>query len=345
MNTGLRITVFGAALAATFGTAYGVGSGVGEISPEPTSAAHGKHAGGAGAEQDAGTEQGGGHGQGHEAGGRQQEGGSAAPPPGGLQISDGGYTLDLKTQRLQADKKTQLRFAVVRDSTGRQVSLYEREHDKELHLILASRDLTTYRHLHPTRAADGTWSTPVNLPEAGGYRVFADFKPKGGEGLTLGADLAVSGAYEPNALPGHSSTATVDGYDVELGGALTPGKSGELKLTVTKDGKPVRGLQPYLGAYGHLVALRSGDLAYLHVHPNGEPGDGRTRPGPDVSFTATAPSEGAYRLFLDFKHEGKVRTAAFTVRAQGAGSGARTKGEQEVQKESGSSDESSPHAH
>ena len=47
----------------------------------------------------------------------------------------------------------------------------------------------------------------------------------------------------------------------------------------------------------------------------GEPGDGSTEPGPDISFTATAPSSGTYRLFLDFKHEGKVHTAAFTVRA------------------------------
>ncbi len=66
------------------------------------------------------------------------------------------------------------------------------------------------------------------------------------------------------------------------------------------------------------MALRSGDLAYLHVHPNGEPGDGKTEPGPGISFSATAPSTGTYRLFLDFKHEGKVRTAEFTVRAGGA---------------------------
>lgn len=330
MNTGLRITVFAAALAATFGTAYGVGSGVGEISPEPASGAHEKHPG------TARTERGGGH-KGAGAGG------GAVSPPGGLQISDGGYTLDLKTPRIEADKKTQLRFAVVQGSTGRQITAYEREHDKELHLILASRDLTAYRHLHPTRAADGTWSIPVELPEAGDYRVFADFKPRGGEGLTLGADLAVSGTYEPRALPERNATATVDGYDVKLNGALTPGKAGELKLTVTKDGKPVRDLQPYLGAYGHLVALRSGDLAYLHVHPGGEPGDGKTRPGPDISFTATAPSEGAYRLFLDFKHEGKVRTAAFTVHAQGAG--AQPVGEPEAEAESGSSGETSEHTH
>ncbi|EFL21249.1 heavy metal-associated domain protein [Streptomyces himastatinicus ATCC 53653] len=305
MKTGLRITAFAAALAATFGTAYGVGSGVGEISPEPKSAAHGEHADAARPEKSGGLE------QGHEQG-------ETAAPPGGLQISDGGYTLDVKTVRLQAGKRADLRFAIVRNTTGRQLTRYDREHDKELHLIVASRDLTEYRHLHPTRAADGTWSTPVDLPKAGGYRVFADFKPKGGEALTLGADLAVAGAYEPKELPAHNTTAEADGYEVRLGGDLTPGTPGELTFTVTRNGKPVRDLQPYLGAYGHLVALRSGDLAYLHVHPNGEPGDGKTRPGPGVAFTATAPSPGAYRLFLDFKHQGKVHTAAFTVPAQGA---------------------------
>jgi copper chaperone CopZ len=74
----------------------------------------------------------------------------------------------------------------------------------------------------------------------------------------------------------------------------------------------VTDLEPYLAAYGHLVALRAGDLAYLHVHPAGEPGDGKTPAGPDITFYATAPSTGDYRLFLDFQHDGVVRTAEFT---------------------------------
>ncbi|MFK4263836.1 hypothetical protein [Streptomyces milbemycinicus] len=308
MKTGLRIAAFAAALAATFGTAYGVGSGVGEISPEPASAAHQGHTDSARGE---GSE----HGGGDEHGGEDEAGGHELSPPGGLQISEGGYTLDLKTPRLQPGKRAELRFAIVREATGRPLTAYDREHDKELHLIVASRDLATFRHLHPTRAADGTWSTSVALPETGPYRVFADFTPKGGEGLTLGTDLAVPGAYEPAKLPASGTAARVDGYQVKLAGGLTPGKSGELTLTVSKDGKPVRNLQPYLGAYGHLVALRSGDLAYLHVHPGGEPGDSRTEPGPEISFMATAPSPGAYRLFLDFKHQGQVHTAAFTVQA------------------------------
>ncbi|MCX4666209.1 hypothetical protein OG453_05945 [Streptomyces sp. NBC_01381] len=320
MNTGLKITAFAAAVAATFGTAYGVGKGVDPVTSQKKPASeHGGHGGG---EEAAAGEK-----------GEKQGGGHAAEVPGGLQISERGYTLDLKTARVDAEKREQLRFTIVRDgggkdgtgkgSTGKNVTAYEKEHDKELHLIVASRDLTTYRHLHPSRAADGTWSTPVELPEAGGYRVFADFKPKGAkEGLTLGADLAVAGKYAPAGLPAHNTKASVDGYEVGLKGELKPGKSAGLTLNVSKNGKPVTDLQPYLGSYGHLVALRSGDLAYLHVHPTGEPGDGRTKPGPGVSFQATAPSAGAYRLFLDFKHEGKVRTAAFTVHAGGSAGGA-----------------------
>ncbi|MER6155349.1 hypothetical protein ABT147_07345 [Streptomyces sp. NPDC001868] len=309
MNTGLRITAFAAALAATFGTAYGVGKGVDSVVAESADTAESGE--NTPARHDSHTEESPDPGEGE--GG---EGGHASAPAGGLQISEGGYTLDLRTPGVTAGQRADLRF-VIRDEDGRAVTAFQREHDKELHLIVASRDLVTYRHLHPVRAADGTWSTPVDLPKAGGYRVFADFTPAGknAENLTLGADLAASGTYKPEKLPAPSDTAEVNGYEVELSGGLRPGAATELELKVSRDGGPVTDLQPYLGAYGHLVALRSGDLAYLHVHPNGEPGDGKTRPGPDISFTATAPSAGTYRLFLDFKHEGKVHTAAFTVRA------------------------------
>lgn len=304
MNTGVKITAFAAAVAAAFGAAYGVGQSMDAVVAEAEPARHDGHADGARESHD-----------GHAA-----EGAGAPSGPGGLQVSEAGLTLDLETQRLEAGRTTELRFAVVDDKNNRNVTAFRREHGKELHLIVASRDLTTYRHLHPVRAADGTWSVPVRLPDAGGYRVFADFTPdfKGARGLTLGADLAVSGVADPDPLPAESTTATVDGYEVTLTGALRPGASGELVLSVAKGGEPVTDLQPYLGAYGHLVALRSGDLAYLHVHPNGEPGDGTTKPGPEISFTVTAPSEGAYRLFLDFRHGGKVRTAAFTVHAGAA---------------------------
>lgn len=63
------------------------------------------------------------------------------------------------------------------------------------------------------------------------------------------------------------------------------------------------------------MALRQGDLAYLHVHPEGTPGDGRTPAGPAITFAAEVPSAGAYRLYLDFRHGDAVHTAEFTVLA------------------------------
>ncbi len=296
MHTGLRITAFAAALAATFGTAYGVGGGVDPVVAESEPAPHDEH-GGSTARQ---------HGD-------ESREGQERTPRGGLQISEGGYTLDLATPRVTAGRSTELRFTV-RDANGDAVTAYRREHDKELHLVLASRDLVTYRHLHPTRAADGTWSTPVDLPAAGTYRVFADFTPaeEGAENLTLGADLAVSGSYRPQDLPPVAGTARVDGYEVELTGSLRPGRASELRLSVSRDGEPVTDLQPYLGAYGHLVALRSGDLAYLHVHPTESAADEAGR----VRFATEFATAGPYRLFLQFKHEGRVRTAAFTHTVQ-----------------------------
>lgn len=297
MNTALKTAVFAAALAATFGAAYGVGAGVGPVGT-PARTEHAGHA--AQASTDAG------------AGRGAQEKAAQGPAAGGLQVSEGGYTLALDTPQIAAGQG-ELKFSI-KDAAGGKVTTYKTEHGKELHFIVASRDLTVYRHLHPVRADDGTWSAPVDLPAAGAYKAFADFAPavEGAKGVTLGADLSVPGAYAPNPMPPAAKTAEVEGYQVTLGGTLDPGKAGELKLTVSKDGQPVTNLEPYLGAYGHLVALRDGDLAYLHVHPN-EGG-----PGPDVSFTATAPSAGTYRLFLDFQHEGKVRTAAFTVQAGGS---------------------------
>ncbi|MFJ4695688.1 hypothetical protein [Streptomyces sp. NPDC088766] len=294
MNTLQKIGAFTAALATAFGAAYGVGTALGPADPGATAAGHtGSHSPEPAARPSAGS-----------------------LLPAGLQVSQSGYSLDLETTAVPAGKSS-LRF-VVRDAGGDPVTRYETAHGKQLHLIVASRELTTYRHLHPVRAADGTWSAPVDLPAAGGYRVFADFVPAGGsEGLTLGSDLSVTGPYRASRPPAPAATATVDGYTVALEGTLAAGGESDLTFTVRRDGRPVTGLEPYLGAYGHLVALRSGDLAYLHVHPH-EEAEGEKTSGPEVSFAATAPSTGTYRLFLDFKIDGTVRTAAFTVRTGAA---------------------------
>jgi hypothetical protein len=169
--------------------------------------------------------------------------------------------------------------------------------------------------VHPDLGVDGVWRVPLAL-DPGAWRLFADFVPSAlGEKLTLGADLAVPGEFAPAPMPAGTRTAEVDGFTVVLTGELEPGRESELTLSVSRDGRPVTDLEPYLGAYGHLVALREGDLAYLHVHPE------ESDAGPAVPFVAEVPSEGRYRLFLDFRHGGVVRTAGFTLRAGQPGPG------------------------
>ncbi|PXX71424.1 hypothetical protein DFR70_101847 [Nocardia tenerifensis] len=232
--------------------------------------------------------------------------------PGGLQITRDGYTLELAEQIVDAGE-IDFRFRIL-GPEGAPVTEYDSIHDRDLHLIVVRRELTGFWHVHPELTEDGTWRVKLALPEAGAYRAFTDIAPRAlGQTITLGADFAIPGDYAPQPTPQPARTATVDGYEVTLGGELVAGEGRLLTLTVRKDGEPITDLQPYLAAYGHLVILRAGDLAYVHVHPNGEPGDGVTAPGPDVTFHTVVPGPGTYRLFLDFKHGDVVRTAAFTL--------------------------------
>lgn len=245
----------------------------------------------------------------------------AAEIPGGLSATQGGYTLELGDTTVDASRDVPLQFRIV-DATGAAVTRYTDSHEKQLHLIVVRRDMAAFQHVHPVLDGEGTWRVPVDLSRAGDYRVFADFVPAGGKALTLGADVHVAGRYDPQPLPSPQTTTTVDGYTVTLSGSPKANESSMLTLSISRDGKPVTDLQPYLGAYGHLVALRASDLAYLHVHPIGEPGDGVTPAGPEIGFHTTLPTVGDYRLFLDFKHQDVVRTAEFTVSVDDRGSAA-----------------------
>jgi hypothetical protein len=242
----------------------------------------------------------------HEHGGHQHVHDGADAAPAGLAATAAGYSLVPQVTSLPLGVTTEYAFTIT-GSDGRPVTTFDVQHEQPLHMVVVRRDTTGFQHLHPRLGRDGVWRTPLALPAAGVYRMYADLVPTGGPALTLGTDLFVAGDFVPEPA-GASRVARVDGYEVRLDGELTPGGTARLVATVTRDGRPVSGLEPYLGAYGHLVALRQSDLAYLHVHPADGAG-----PGPAVAFDADIASAGTYRLFLDFRHGGVVRTADFTI--------------------------------
>jgi hypothetical protein len=230
----------------------------------------------------------------------------------GLHASVQGYTFVPDARELPSGQAAPYRFRIT-GPDGQPVTTYEVEHEKELHLIVASRDLTSFHHVHPERSADGVWTVTLPALVPGPHRAFADFVVTDGPDLTLGVDLLVTGSYEAKPLPPVTQSQTLDDYTVTLTGSAIAGQESEIGLSVSRAGQPVTDLQPYLGALGHLVALRSTDLTYLHVHPLH---DGHGPGGPEVKFIVNIPTEGAFRLFFDFSHSGNVRTAAFTVEAE-----------------------------
>ena len=230
---------------------------------------------------------------------------AAAPP--GLAVAEAGLRLVPQSTSYRPSEEATYRFRIV-DAEGETVRDFDVEHEREMHLILVRRDFEAFQHLHPRMLDDGTWEAVADLSEPGAYRAFADFA-SAGTSTTLATDLFVAGAFEPRSLPPVARTASAgDGYEVTLDSANPrPGGQTPVSFTVRRDGALVDSVEAYLGADGHLVALREHDQAFLHTHPEGDAGGS----GP-IRFDVSYPTAGRYRLFLQFRHAGEVRTAAFT---------------------------------
>lgn len=269
MSTTTRLASFGVALVAILGLGAGIGAAVG-----PDVAA--------------------------------TEAEAPAPIGEGVVSAAEGYRLVPATTGLDRDGGT-FQFAITAQD-GHAVHDFTPIHERDLHLIVVNRELTSFHHVHPALDVDGTWSIDLPALDPGSYRAVADFQIADGPRLALGTDLTVAGRYQPSELSEPAATTMTDGYDVQLATERSDDGAVTAELTVRRNGEVVTDLEPYLGARGHLVAMRSGDLAYAHVHPVEHDDD---VPGV-VTFDAELSSAGRYGLFFDFKHNGMVHTASFT---------------------------------
>ena len=221
----------------------------------------------------------------------------------GTRVSEVGYSLSGLQVRERPSGIGEVRFRI-EDADGDPVTDYVEELTKELHLYLVNDDLTVFRHLHPTRAEDGTWTAPFDVPDAGGYRVVTEFVAvdEGGNGdhVVLGRRLAL-----PPGDPGD----TVAGdrvVDVTVSQAPATGPDGVLRLVVRDaDGRPVS-LGTYLGAYSHVTGFHTDTGAMVHLHPLDAPDV--TEDGAELSFHADIAQAGDYRLFVQVRVDGFLHT-------------------------------------
>jgi hypothetical protein len=247
----------------------------------------------------------------------------------------GEYKLALaaKPLRPKPGEKARLRFVISHPETGAPVRDYVVNHEKLFHLFIVSRDMTEYQHIHPQLESDGSFVVETVFPQAGLYKLHADFFPAGGTIQILHRELSTAG-YRASKVPSPALLTpdttlvkTVDGMKIslELGGTSIP-VAGALvplkyRLTDERTGELVRDLEPYLGAWGHTLILNADQSEYLHSHPTemlpGNADPASLRGGPEVEFQTMFPVAGHYRIWTQFQRAGRVTTVFFTIKVAG----------------------------
>lgn len=201
------------------------------------------------------------------------------------------------------------------DAEGEPLQKFEDTHERKLHLIIVSEDLSYFDHVHPEYAGEGLFRHYIVLPAGGKYKLFADFQPAGYAHATVSTTMHVAGEHKlERVIADQELIKTTDKAIVELAvSSLEAGKQSELVFTFRhpETGAPLRDLQPYLGAIGHVVIISEDLEQYLHVHPASERGS-----GPEAKFATSFPAEGLYRIWGQFQRQDETFIAPFTVKVQ-----------------------------
>lgn len=237
------------------------------------------------------------------------------PAGDGLAASQSGFTLVPATTTIPANGANTFAFQIT-GPDGAPVTQFVPEQTKLLHFYLIRSDLTGFAHLHPTTAADGTWSITLPVMSPGSWRAYTQFTAHHPGDITvslvLSTPLAVPGEATTAPIAAASSSATVDGYTVTVSGQPTAGQEGPLGLDFSRNDVPVTDLQPYLDAYAHVTAIHAGNLAFAHLHPTNP--INANHGGPKLTLESAFPASGDWRLFIEFQTAGTVHTAEMVLR-------------------------------
>lgn len=182
-------------------------------------------------------------------------------------------------------------------------------HDHKIHVIVVSKDLGWYQHIHPEYQADGSYTIQQTFPWGGEYIVFSDFQPTGEGNQVHRSEIVVNGnSKSKEVFSVESLTDETNGYTVTLkseGGKFLTNNLNHLGVDITEGGKEVTDLEPVMGALGHMVIISADGQNYLHVHP--EVVDGK------LDLHTQFEKTGFHRAFFQFQTNGKLHTSYFTL--------------------------------
>jgi hypothetical protein len=218
------------------------------------------------------------------------------------------YQMDLAVSPplLKPSQKVMLRFAVRDPWKNRLVTHFQTVHERLFHMFVVSRDLEFFVHDHPTPNPDGTFSYEMAFPTAGLYRVLADLYPDGATPQLIAKTLIVPGAARP-ATPLARDYTSKDARNLHVELATEPPQPvAGMKTMLFFKLSPAEGLEPYLGAWGHMLATSDDLIDLIHTHPF-------QANGAAIQFNVEFPRARTYRIWVQFQRKGVVNTARFDV--------------------------------
>lgn len=223
------------------------------------------------------------------------------------------YPLEFRATppQIPAGREITLEFRVLDPKSGKPVTHFETVHEKLFHLFLVSQDLDYFSHEHPQFRPGGWFRLKTRLPKPGTYRLLADFDPSGGTPQLAAKTFSTAGYLEPleAGIP-HLAVDLADkqGPNLRVGLATQPAQpiSG-LKTMLFFHLEPAAGIERYLGAWAHLMAVSNDLIDTIHTHPFLADG------GPEMQFNLFFPRAVPYRVWIQIQRRGVVNTSAFTL--------------------------------
>jgi hypothetical protein len=235
------------------------------------------------------------------------------------------FILDVKTNPSQpkAGEPAELTITVRNRESRQPVTEFDTVHERLIHFIIVSRDLSQFSHEHPETGSGASFTLRYTFPTGGEYRLFADVAPKGAGSVVVMQPIKVSGpgggqAYIPPAPTQGNPPVVVDGIRVATTTSpytLAAGRTIPVVFTLADEatGAPIKDIEPWLGAVAHLILIHEDGTTFVHSHPDeSDPDNGKSG---KITFNARFPKPGAYRGWLQFQRGGKVETAVFAFAA------------------------------
>ncbi len=249
-------------------------------------------------------------------------------PP--VDTNEAGLAVDLQVPGdVRPGTPTPVTVTVRDEQTGEPVDDLVRTHQVWMHMIITRSDLGTFAHVHPEPTGqDGVFTVEATFPTPGTYAVHTEFRRQGQMADVLDThEVTVAGTVPPRTSMPAADVRSQDvaGVRIALEGEAHTGGSSDftLRFSDVATGQPVDDLQPYLGAAGHVVVMRSDGSMFGHRHA--ETFDDRGRPvfampgtqfGPALELHVQFEVPGAYRLWAQLRlADGTVVTAPFVVHA------------------------------